>query len=196
MENKVWLVYTPGQKPMPLDDETLNDDLVGIRESEDEAIKLGFNVVRETIESIRAFRSELNIERAVSVQHAAFTDEKLAQKLAKYLSSPDVRPEVTQVSEDELQVELDQYKEQLTSTVRPFTVSMKDGMLFESCGYESPYSGYVTRLMEPSHGVTDEYEWLAGTFWAKDFIKAEITAEKYWDKLVKEGKLSVPLQLI
>jgi hypothetical protein len=194
MENKVWLVYSPGQEPMP--DDTLKDVLETIRKSNDEAIQYGLKMVSETIESIRKLRSDLNIERAASVQHAAFTDEKLARKLAGYLSTPDERPEVVQVSENELQLELDQYKEQLFSTMRPYSVSMKDGMLFESCGYESPDCAYVTRLMEPTHGVTDEYEWLVGTFWAENFIKAEIKAEKYWRKLVKEGKLSVPLQLI
>jgi hypothetical protein len=212
-QTTVWVVYTPAAEPLRTDDQSLNDAIKEIMAENEQFLQeiIKYRQVKAkaglpaeehqielsvpTAESIKAGRIRYNSNLPGEIEHACFTRQSSAEKLAEYLENQERPVQVIQMSSSSVTTKMDLYERQIAAGYRPFTVLMMDGGLFEYWGYASPWDCDVSTI-DPVHYAYSERgeEQMSGTFWGIHGFDAVDKAEAEWEKLYNQGVFKTPLQ--
>lgn len=209
----VWVVYTPAAEPLPTDDQSLNEAIKEIQAENQQYLQeiTNYNQVRAKAglpaeehqielsipdaESIKAGRMRYNSNLPGAIEHACFTKQSSAEKLAEYLENPERPIQVFQLPSSSVTTKVDLYERQMAAGYRPFTVLMMDGGLFEYWGYASPWEWSIHTIDPIQHAYSDRgEEQMSGTFWGIHSTDAVEKAEAEWEKLYNQGVFKKPLQ--
>lgn len=207
----VWVVYTPAAGPLPTDDESLIQAIQEIKADHDRyleelkkyndlRVKEGLPVEEyrlelpvSTVESIKSGRLRYNSDLPGAIEHAAFTRQSSAEKLAEYLENPERPVQVIELPGSSVTTKIDLYERHIARGLRPFTVLMMDGGLFEYWGDASPWDWGVHTIDQISYSKRNS-EQMSGTFWGIHSTDAIQKAEAEWEKLYSDGIFKKPLE--
>lgn len=207
----VWVVYTPAAEPLPTDDESLKQAMQEImaehgkflqelkklrelRAKEGQPVEdYQLELPGSTVESIKSERLRYNSDLPGQIQHAAFTRQNSAEKLAEYLENPERPVQVIKLPVSSVTTKIDLYERHIARGLRPFTVLMMDGGLFEYWGDASPWDWGVHTIDQISYSKRNS-EQMSGTFWGIHSTDAIQKAEAEWEKLYCDGIFKKPLE--
>lgn len=212
-QTTVWVVYTPAADPLPIDDLSLEEAIQEFEAENQQYLQeiTNYNQVRAkaglpaeehqielpipTADSIKAGRLRYNSNLPGAIEHACFSRQNSAEKLAEYLENPERPVQVIQLPSSSVTTKVDLYESYIKRGYRPFTVLMMDGGLFEYWGYASPWEWSIHTIDPIHHAYSDRgEEQMSGTFWGIHSTDAIEKAEAEWEKLFSQGIFKTPLK--